>query len=158
MRLVRTGRRVLGMRGERLLVVRALAWRLVLPFLKRTLAIDRLVALMRAHAPAQRRLPNRPERIAQIAALVCRPRLLRSQDNCLERSLIAYRYLFAIGAGPELVIGIRRADGGIAGHAWLALEGRPVGEPADMVQKFTEVISFTGAGTLRRVRQVGSSR
>jgi hypothetical protein len=140
------------MRGERTLVARMLAWRLVLPILKRILPIRRLVRLMRMRRPSRGRLPGSAERIAEIAALVCRPRVLGSQDNCLERSLLAYRYMSAIGAGPELVIGIGRERGNTIGHAWVALDGKPVVESAASVKGFTQLMSFTGGGTVRSAR------
>ena len=133
---------------EALLVVRMLIWRLALPLLKRTVPIRRLVRVMRTRRPARGRLPGSTERIAALAALVCRPRLLGSEDNCLERSLLAYRYLSAIGARPELVVGVRRERGSTTGHAWVALGGKPVVEPPDSVTGFVELMKFTGEGRL----------
>jgi hypothetical protein len=44
--------------------------------------------------------------------------------NCLERSLVLYRILAREGIDPRLVLGLSRADGTTAGHAWVELQGR----------------------------------
>jgi hypothetical protein len=53
---------------------------------------------------------------------------LDGQDNCLERSLVAYRFLGRAGASPQLVIGVARDERGVRGHAWVTVDGRPIGE------------------------------
>jgi hypothetical protein len=88
----------------------------------------------------QRDLP--PERIVELARLTCRPRLLSSRDNCLDRSLLAYRYLLASGARPALAVGVSRADATILGHAWILIDGQPLGESHASLEPFTEIVRF----------------
>jgi len=65
------------------------------------------------------------DRLAErrIAANVLRlSNLLRIADrDCLQRSLLLYRLLSAVGADPELVVGFHEKDGKIVGHAWCSL-------------------------------------
>ena len=52
-------------------------------------------------------------------------KLLRIADrDCLQRSLLLYRLLSAVGADPELVVGFREQDGKIIGHAWVLVDER----------------------------------
>ncbi len=72
-------------------------------------------------------------------------RLVGSEDNCLERSLVAYRYLAPIGAYPQLTLGLQREEGCVVGHAWVRLAGEPQGESPASLSKFSELVSFTSA-------------
>jgi len=135
---------VLAKREERRLLIRMLAWRLLVTTLKHPLAIGRLVALTSSSLPSSVSSLPPNHRIVELAALACRPRLLRSRDNCLDRSLLAYRYLLAAGASPSLVIGFERPDDAVLGHAWLLVDGRPVGEPRGTPERFTEIVRFPG--------------
>ena len=130
--------------GERILIVRMLAWRLAVAVLKRAMPIDRLVGML-GRRPPPVRVAGGPPRIVELAGAVCRPRLLRTEDNCLERSLIAYRYLCGSVPPPELVIGVRRMDGAVSGHAWVALAGEPLGEPPGALAGLTSLTSFSSA-------------
>ena len=88
-----------------------------LPVLKRAVPLPRLVRLM-----AGRRSPGP----ASDAVVVTTLRLARAYrrrvpgaDNCLERSLLTYRYLLEAGASPALVCGVDRSVAGVVGHAWV---------------------------------------
>jgi hypothetical protein len=143
-------REVLAHRDERGLVVRMLMWRLLVSTLKHVVPIRRLVTIASGSKPgvaAAGTLPS-PNRIVELARLACRPRLIRSQDNCLDRSLIAYRYLRAAGASPSLVIGFGRDGGAVRGHAWLPIGGNEVGEPHRTREDFKELVRFTADGTM----------
>lgn len=125
-------------------MVRMVVWRLLVTTLKHGLGITRLVAFA-GGVPAGSAagwLPER-ERIVELAALVCRPRLLRSSDNCLDRSLLAYRYLIAAGVRSSLVIGLGRSEDVVLGHAWLTIDGRRVGDSHGPLGPFTEILRFT---------------
>jgi Transglutaminase-like superfamily len=131
--------------GAAWLGARMLAWRLALPVLKRVLP---LAALARLAWP-RRRSRRRPEREALVAGIVARLYgSERGDDNCLERSLVAYRFLAQAGAGPRLTCGIRRADGEVVGHAWIVLDGRPLAAADERVEEYTQVAAF-GAGGAR---------
>jgi hypothetical protein len=132
--------------GAAWLGARMLAWRLALPVLKRVLP---LAALARLAWPRRRSRRRRPEREALVAGIVARLYgSERGDDNCLERSLVAYRFLAQAGAGPRLTCGIRRADGEVVGHAWIVLDGRPLAAADERVEEYTQVAAF-GAGGAR---------
>jgi hypothetical protein len=71
----------------------------------------------------------------------------RAPANCLERSLGAYRLLCAAGAAPEIVIGIRRGvGGGVDGHVWVVVGGRPLGEDEAFIAGYARVLAFDATG------------
>jgi len=71
----------------------------------------------------------------------------RAPANCLERSLGAYRLLCSAGAAPEIVVGIRRgAEGGVDGHVWVVVDGRPLGEDEAFTAGYARVLAFDAAG------------
>jgi hypothetical protein len=121
-------------------------WRLALPLLKRRMALPRLVGFMwegdrSTHATADRR-----QRIAELTTVVFRSNHRDRPGNCLDRSLVAYRYLSAAGAHPELLVGLRRGDGLLKGHAWVTVNGVPVEESPEPLDEFARVVAFHGAG------------
>lgn len=143
-RRARVAREVLLVPSERRLIGRMLVWRLIVATLKHVVPIRRLVALAggrrkRADLPSQ-------ERIVELARLACHPRLVRSRDNCLDRSLVAYRYLRAGGSNPSLVIGFMKDDHAVTGHAWLTIDDQAVGEPQAAHADFSELLRFAGDG------------
>ena len=88
-------------------------------------------------------------RIVTFARWAARLMRWKSGGNCLERGLIAYRYLGAAGASPTLVVGLGRGErGGIIGHAWVLLDGRPAGESESAIAEYTPVFSFAPDGSL----------
>lgn len=127
-------------------------WALLLPLLKRGLALGRLVRLLAARPPAAPR-PRDPATEAAILRTVRRlyhPARRRPSDNCLERSLVLYRYLGQAGAAPRLVIGLAAGPPPAAGHAWVEVDGAPVGEtPADLAG-YRPVVAFDARGTVER--------
>ena len=87
----------------------------------------------------------RPEQEAQVATLtrwIYRLRPLAWRDNCLECSLLAYRYLSRSGAEPRLVIAVGLDDDGVAGHVWVTVDGEPVNESPAGLQVFSPVVTF----------------
>jgi Transglutaminase-like superfamily len=116
------------------------AWSLLLPMLKRFVSVRRLVALMWTDGPTDRS-PEREHGVVELSA-----RVTRLRSNCLERSLLAYRFLARAGADPHLVVGVGSVDGVIAGHAWVTLDGVPVHDPPETVQRFVPVIEFGREG------------
>ncbi|MFO0761460.1 MAG: lasso peptide biosynthesis B2 protein [Byssovorax sp.] len=53
----------------------------------------------------------------------------RIPDTCLYRSLARYAILRHAGHPARFVMGLRPSEPEIVGHAWVELDGRPVGEP-----------------------------
>jgi hypothetical protein len=155
-----------------LLAVRVFGWALVLPGLKHVVPVKSLAMMMRRspNSPKSPQSPNHQianspnlrdialeQRILVFARWAARLIRWRSGGNCLERGLIAYRYLGAAGANPTLVVGLSRADrGGIIGHAWVLLDGKPAGESESAVSVYTPVFAFDAQGRL--VEEVGGQR
>ena len=129
------------------LMARMAAWALCLPVLKRVVPLPRLVQMMAAPAATRPgpRDAEREGRIVAISRLVSAP-LVRADIGCLQRSLLAYRFLGAAGARPSLVVGMRREAGQVHGHAWVTVDGEPAGESAAWVGQFSPALVFGSEG------------
>ena len=139
------------------LAFRMAGWRLVLPLMKRRLPLARLVRLMWRGERARPTTPEREARIAGLARVVYRSEHVSRQGNCLERSLVLYRYLSAAGADPQLVVGIKSGEAAVRGHAWITVRGEPVEEPPESLEGLTEVVSFRGDGSRPQSRRVSEA-
>ncbi len=63
--------------------------------------------------------------------------------TCLPRSLALQRMLRSRGVAAELRIGVRKepvAGGGIAAHAWIEVDGVPLGEPQAIEARFQTLV------------------
>jgi hypothetical protein len=120
--------------------MRMFAWALVLPVLKFALPLPRLVRL--AASPRGRARSGERERaVAEHAARVYRR---RRDDNCLERSLVTYRYLGRAGADPRLVVGMRASDR--FGHVWVTTDGTAVHDAPPFLSQLEPLFEFDAAG------------
>jgi hypothetical protein len=139
-------------RTDARLLLRVLGWRIVLPILKRVIPVRTLAGWMSAgqrHTPAGSLEPRRARLEALRQMLTCGGRIVMS-GNCLERSLVLYRFLAEVGAEPQLVMGVNAAGGTVGGHAWIELDGEPLEEaPAS---RFAPVVAFGANGTPQRAR------
>ena len=119
-------------------------WAAVLPVLKRAVPAQRLVVLM-SRSNRVSRSTERERRIIDLSARLCvvRPGM---RPNCLERSLLAYRFLGAAGASPRLVMGVRTVDEGIIGHAWVTIDGEPVHDRPESIAQFVPIVEFLPSG------------
>jgi hypothetical protein len=131
------------------LLARIFGWSLVLPIAKRTVPLPRLVRLMgsRSERTAQRDL-EREAAIASLAAWVFKTRPPSARDNCLERGLVAYRYLSRAGASPELVVGVAKEMQGVHGHVWVTVDGRAVHDSPSTLADFEPIFVVKSDGTL----------
>jgi hypothetical protein len=126
------------------LAARMCCWALLVPFLKRALPIERLVRVMWAGGRNAR--PERHSLVIQLAWWTSRLQAWRFPENCLERSLVTYRFLALDGADPRLVFGMRRGADGLLGHAWVTVKGRAVQDLSESVHDFTQLIEFGARG------------
>ena len=128
--------------------MKMLSWRLVLPVLKWALPLPRLVRMMwwsgQRHAPSD----EQNERIATLARALSGPADIRVLDNCLERSLLLYRYLSEAGANPELVVGFAPGSGAVRGHAWVTLDGQAVYGQEEGLDEFEAAVRFGYGGAI----------
>jgi hypothetical protein len=81
--------------------------------------------------------------------------LLIADRDCLQRSLLLYRLLSAAGADPELVVGFRKQDGKIIGHAWVLVDDVSLVEPESDLVRFSPVLRFGARGALLSQMQAG---
>jgi hypothetical protein len=132
--------RLLASPTDTWLAVRTVGWMSILPLLKRLLSLPRLVRLMSRPARASERDLERELHTARLVRGLCRT----SGGNCLERSLILYRYLARLNADPQLVVGMGKPDE-FLGHVWVTVDGRPLLDSAETLRGYTEVVRF-GAG------------
>lgn len=142
---VRATRECITSPGDAWLAARMAAWALVLPLLKRVVPLPRLVQLMVVPPKGTDRDTARERRVVALSRLLYAP-LVRADIGCLQRSLLAYRFLGAAGARPSLVVGMRREAGEMHGHAWVTVDGEPAGEPAAWVGQFSPVLVFGSEG------------
>lgn len=118
--------------------------------MKHLVPVKSLAAVMHRSPRTPQRDTAREERIVTFARWGARLIRWKSGGNCLERGLIAYRYLGEAGANPTLVVGLGRADrGGVIGHAWVLIDGRPAGESQAAIDAYTAVFAFAPDGTLQ---------
>jgi hypothetical protein len=110
--------------------------------------------MMWRKSPSRPPAPEREIRIAELARVVYRSQHKSRSGNCLERSLVLYRYLSGAGADPELLVGVRRGEEEVRGHAWVTLHGAPVEEPPDNLDGLVRVVAFRGAASRPRSRGV----
>ncbi len=140
-------RQVLGMTG----------WAVALPLLKRALPLRRLVTLLAAPPPDHPRDPAAEAAVLRVVRRLYHPTRPHPSTNCLERSLVLYRYLAAAGATPHLVIGVAPPGGVFRGHAWVEVAGTPVGETLADLAPYQPVVVFGPQGEIVK-RQVASSK
>jgi hypothetical protein len=131
------------------LIPRMAAWRLAVPLLKWRLPLPRLARLMWTHGSRPDRDRAREQRIVTLAEALCGPHGRRALDNCLERSLVSYRFLWQAGAEPELAFGVARdRQDPVPGHAWVRLDGAPVHDSLAALERFEELGAFGRGGVL----------
>ena len=131
-------------REDVVLIARMMPWRVVLPVAKRVIPLSTLVSVMELPRRFLKRRPLREKRVASLAHRVSGLGA-RSPANCLERSLLAYRFLSEMGAGPRLVLGVRKQGATVEGHAWVEVDGRAMGEPAPQDLGYAPTTSFAAS-------------
>jgi hypothetical protein len=154
---VRALRSELSSPGDVWLALRILGWALLLAVLKHALPLSKLAPVMYKPARCGVRNPQREQRIATLVNWVHRP-LVRADEGCLQRSLVAYRFLSEANAEPQLFIGVRTESSAVLAHAWVAVDDQPVGESGGAIAGFTPVLAFGRAGAPRPLAAGVSSR
>lgn len=140
--------------ADLLLVGRMLMWACALRLLKHVVRLPRLVRFVYQPAREVERDVRAEEHVTTLARWACRVLDWSSGGNCLERALVTYRYLSALNARPMLVVGVSTsAERKVEGHAWITVDGRPMGETPAALQRFAQVVRFGAEG--RRVAAAG---
>jgi hypothetical protein len=123
-----------------------LPWAASVPLLKRVMPITNLTKLM----AARRRKPGAGSpaygEIARASWLASRLQIRRFPENCLERSLVTYRFLGLAGAEPRLILGVGKNAGEIIGHAWVTVDDRPVHESDAALARYQQLMEFDAGG------------
>ena len=122
-------------------------WSLLLPVLKHRLPLQALTRLMWTEG-RRGRSPEREDEIVRLSSVLTRLRPPRFRSNCLERSLLAYRFLAQIDADPHLVIAVTTSQSGLLGHAWVTLDDVPIHDSAVDIDHFVPVGEFGARGLL----------
>jgi hypothetical protein len=142
----RAGRRLPGP-TDIWLALRMAGWSLLVPLLKRLLPLKALTRLMWAEG-RRVRSPERERQIMRLSFLLARLRPPSFRSNCLERSLLAYRFLAQLNADPRLVIAVSASESGVVGHAWVTVDDRPVHDSAAEIRQFVSIAEFGAKGLL----------
>jgi Transglutaminase-like superfamily len=143
MRRLKTVAGLLAAPRDLWLLIRMAGWAVIVPVLKFLLPLPRLVRLV---TPRSRRRAADSSRVLRLTSLLYGTGAFRLSDNCLERSLITFRYLAAADAAPTLVVGVRGEDQGYVGHAWVTVGGDPVHDSPALVATLAPIVVFTADG------------
>lgn len=127
-------------------LVRMAAWASTLPVLKRVVSLPRLVSFMSPRRSTANRSPAAERRVEALAGALYRSGAVAGRDNCLERSLLTYRYLALLNARPELVVGMGKERGELGGHVWVVVDGAPVHDSPATLEAFVPMIVFGADG------------
>jgi hypothetical protein len=125
--------------------IRMVAWSAVLPALKHLVPLHVLTRLMWPRKRAATR-SGRASTVTFLARRIYRMRPFLRRDNCLERSLLTYRFLAREGGQPRLVLGAQKSNGAIRGHAWVTIDGRPIMDGHEALEQFTQLVEFGEGG------------
>jgi transglutaminase superfamily protein len=128
------------------LAARIFCWVALVRVAKYAVPLQALVKIVSPVPRSGSRNANREQRIALFADWASRVVRPRSDGNCLERSLVAYRYMIRAHANPRLVIGFRRGDSGMLGHAWVLVDGEPLSDSPASVAEYHVAMSFEPGG------------
>lgn len=121
-----------------------LAWTLLAPWVMRRGPRDAFESWRRPRPVATSRSP---ENLVTIADKILLARVfgkLLFRTRCLKRTLVLWRLLRAHGHDVRAVVGFDREGAhGLAGHAWLELEGARIPDPIfSPVRAFTPFLVF----------------
>ena len=113
--------------------------------LRRVVGLETLARWAWRHPQDATRDRDRETRTVAYATKL-RHLLDRADRRCLPRSLALYRALSRLGAAPELWIGFRKLAGRVDGHAWVTVDGRPVGEADALIAALMPTCGFGARG------------
>jgi len=136
----------IGSAADAILFLRMVGWALALRSLKVVMPIRSLVRLMAS--PSSARLTGRTrDRVVELADLAHRAAGMGLRENCLERSLIIFRYLGGTESSPHLVVGAKAGQGRVEGHVWVTVGEETVYHEAGHTDEYVPVTSFAADGT-----------
>ncbi len=81
-----------------------------------------------------------PQELARLVNAAAAPLRVR----CLPRSLVLWRFLRHSGTPAEIRLGVSKlADGSLSAHAWIELDGMPLGDGPDVFERYACLNSTT---------------
>lgn len=127
--------------GERRLLLEAW-WRLLAAAVRLHLAPRRTLAAALAGALPQAAGDGASASIAQPVALAVARAAAHhfAPMTCLPRALALQKMLAKRGIASTLRIGVRKAAATIDAHAWVEVEGRALGEPATIEERYRALL------------------
>lgn len=126
-------------------------WSLIVPLLKKVLPIEVLTRLM--WTDTRRTAERRNEDfVVRLSRKLTTDRPFLRRDNCLDRSLIAYRFLSRLGADPKIFLGIKENEGKIEGHAWVLVNGHPIHDEPRRLTDFVVLAAFGNQGRSLQIK------
>jgi hypothetical protein len=143
-RRLRTFRAHVRSPSDALLALRLFGWRLALTALKRAVPIARLVQLMADLPP--RNLSRDTGEIVELVDWIYASRRDADLGNCLDRSLVLYRFISRNEPRARLVLGMRQGPGKLEGHAWVLAGDREIGANPDHGPGFQPLAVFDANG------------
>ena len=112
----------------------------VLPILARILSLPRLLTFL--DTQPIREDDRDPARILSLVERVLARNIGPLQPGCYRRSLLGFRELRRSGFPARVFFGIRENGDALDGHAWIEVEGLPLGETADPREAFRMVYTY----------------
>lgn len=121
-------------RGERRLIRYALLNLILVRLTLRWISISRVYHYARHSRTRHPRKAESPDAIGQAVVRAANNRLV--SFSCLPRALTLARMLRQNGYDAVLHIGVRKQAACLAAHAWVTLDGVPIGDSAEFVSQF----------------------
>jgi Transglutaminase-like superfamily len=146
-RRLQLARRHIASPSDAVLLARMAGWAAALPLLKYVMPLQRLVRLLAAGGDGER-APAREQKVADLARVLYRSPAAVVRDNCLERSLVAYRYLSRANANPELVVAMTGEGSALLGHVWVTIDGEPLYDSPEQLAEFVPMVVFDASGKI----------
>jgi hypothetical protein len=146
-------RALVATRADAALLARMLAWWVALPLLKRATPLPRLVRFAQLDPRRTARDLELEAKVAALADWLFKARPRPTRDNCLERSLVAYRFLGRLGAEPQLVVGVGEKEEATVGHVWVIVDGRPVHDQPETLDAYEAIVVFGSDGRRSELRE-----
>ena len=125
----RATRKLFADPAEAWLLCRMAWWVSVLSVAARCYSLPRALAIVAGSGTNQPRATDVtvPERLARSIDQLLSADVLLFKPICWKRAAVLHRYLLRQGIPTRIIFGVRNeADGKVAGHAWLELEGEPI--------------------------------
>ena len=127
---------------EFIVFIRILFFACTVSLLLKFIKIQTLLSWLTPRKNSSKKGVVSPERIAQYVDSILALQILGLRPNCLNRSLILYRFLHKIGVMVKINFGIRKTDNDIEGHGWLTLNGETYLENNDSSEIFCLIYSY----------------